>query len=303
MRFWPPIPPTIWCPTSATWRPRAGCNWASTTRPKNSTPNLLQKYPQHADAESWKVRQGTALHLQKKYPEVVALLQPLVAQIKNADARAEALFLIGSSLAEQKQFAEAVPRAGGLRWPLLLAGVRPTRRCLVLGQAYYRQKDPAKANATLKKLVAEFPQSKVLDRAHFRLGEYATAANDLKTAEAEYRLVVEKWPASSLLVLMPCAGWAGRFSIRKSFADGGRGIQHAGREISRSEAETPQPLCPRSGPASFGQVQRGGCRLAGLSGRTGIEHGREVRRPLCAGPEPRRPEEAGRSGGHVPSRC
>ena len=175
---------------------------------------LLQKYPQHPDAESWKVRQGTALHLQKKYAEVVALLQPLAGQIKNADARAEALFLVGSSLAEQKQFAEAVPAleaalAAAPRWR------QADETLLVLGQAYYRQKNPAKANETLKKLVADFPQSKVLDRAHFRLGEYAAAANDLKTAEAEYRLVVEKWPASPLC-RTPCAGWAGRFSIRRS---------------------------------------------------------------------------------------
>ncbi len=54
-----------------------------------------------------------------------------------------------------------------------------------------------------------FPESKVLDRAHFRLGEYATAANDLKTAEAEYRLVVEKWPASSLVpYALRGLGWA-----------------------------------------------------------------------------------------------
>ena len=101
---------------------------------------LLQKYPQHPDAESWKVRQGTALHLQKKYPEVVALLQPLVGQIKSADARAEALFLIGSSLAEQKQFAEAVPSleaalAAAPRWR------QADETLLVLGQAYYRQKN------------------------------------------------------------------------------------------------------------------------------------------------------------------
>jgi len=170
--------------------------------------DLLQKYPQHADAESWKVRQGTALHLQKKYPEVVALLQPLVGQIKNADARAEILFLIGSSLAEQKQFAEAVPSleaaiAAAPRWR------QADETLLVLGQAYYRQKNPAKANEILRKLVAEFPESKVLDRAHFRLGEYATAANDLKTAESEYRLVVEKWPASSLLpYALRGRGWA-----------------------------------------------------------------------------------------------
>ena len=89
--------------------------------------DLLQKYPQHADAESWKVRQGTALYLQKKYPEVVALLQPLAGQIKGANVRAEALYLIGSSLAEQKQFAEAVAllEAAIAAAP---AGARPMRR-------------------------------------------------------------------------------------------------------------------------------------------------------------------------------
>ncbi len=169
---------------------------------------LLQKYPQHPDAESWRVRQGTALHLQKKYPEVVALLQPLAGQIKAADARAEALFLIGSSLAEQKQFAAAVPSLEAA----LVAAPRwrqADETLLVLGQAYYRQKNPAKANETLRKLVAEFPQSKILDRAHFRLGEYATAANELKTAETEYRLLVEKWPSSSLLpYALRGLGWA-----------------------------------------------------------------------------------------------
>jgi TolA-binding protein len=170
--------------------------------------DLLQKYPQHADAENWKVRQGTALHLQKKYPEVVALLQPLVAQIRSADARAEALFLIGSSLAEQKQFVEAVPfleaaLAAAPRWR------QADETLLVLGQAYYRQPNAAKANETLHKLVEVFPQSKVLDRAHFRLGEYATAANDLKTAETEYRLVVDKWPASPLVPFaLRGLGWA-----------------------------------------------------------------------------------------------
>ena len=169
---------------------------------------LLRKYPQHPDAESWKVRQGTALHLLKKYPEVVALLQPLAAQIKSADLRAEALFLIGSSLAEQKQFAEAVP-------PLeaALAAAPHWRQAdetlLVLGQAYFQQKEPAKAMDRLHKLVEDFPQSKVLDRVHFRLGEYAAAGNDLKTAATEYRLVVEKWPASSLLpYALRGLGWA-----------------------------------------------------------------------------------------------
>jgi TolA-binding protein len=169
---------------------------------------LLQKYSGHPDADNWKVRRGTALHLQKKYAEVVALLQPLAGQIKNADARAEAYFLVGSSLAEQKQYAEAVPAleaaiAAAPHWR------QADETLLVLGQAYNRQNNAAKAKETLKQLVAEFPQSKSLDRAHFHLGEYATAANDLKTAAAEYRMVVEKWPASPLgSYALRGLGWA-----------------------------------------------------------------------------------------------
>ena len=169
---------------------------------------LLQAYPQHADAETWRVRQGAALHLQKKFAEVIALLQPLMNQIRGADARAEALFLIGSSQAEQGQFAQAVPYleaslAASPRWR------QADETMLVLGQAYFHQNIPAKAIATLRKLVQTFPSSKVLDRAHFRLAEYSGAASDLKTAETEYRQIVEKWPASPL---MPYAlrglGWA-----------------------------------------------------------------------------------------------
>ena len=169
---------------------------------------LLQKNPQHPDAENWKVRQGTALDLQKKYPEVVSLLQPLAGQIKNADVRAEALFLVGNAQAEQKQYAEAVPSleaalAAAPRWR------QADETLLLLGQAYYQQKKPDKAKETLQKLIADFPQSKVLDRAHFRLGECAAAANDPKTAEAEYRLVVKKSPASSLLpYALRGLGWA-----------------------------------------------------------------------------------------------
>jgi TolA-binding protein len=169
---------------------------------------LLKKYPQHADAESWKVRQGTALNLQKKYAEVVALLQPLVGQLKSADARAEAQFLIGSSLIEQKQFAVAVQ-------PLEAALVasphwrQADETLLKLAQLYNRLQNRAKADTTLKKLVAEFPESKVLDWAHFLLGSYATAANDPKTAAIEYRLVVEKCPASSRVpYALHGLGWA-----------------------------------------------------------------------------------------------
>ncbi len=169
---------------------------------------LLRDYPKHTDAESWRVRQGTALVLQKKYAAVVTLLQLVSGQIKNPEARAEALYLVGSSLAEQKQFAAAVPEleaslAAAPKWR------QADEALLFLGQSYFATKEADKARETLEKLVAEFPASKVLDRAHFRLGEYAVAANDLKKAAAEYRMVVEKWPNSPLVSnALHGLGWA-----------------------------------------------------------------------------------------------
>ncbi|MGA2035401.1 MAG: tetratricopeptide repeat protein, partial [Thermoguttaceae bacterium] len=68
----------------------------------------LAKFPNHPDADAWKVRRGLALQLQKKHRETVALLQPLLPGIRNAAAAAEANFLIGGSQIELQQFAEAV---------------------------------------------------------------------------------------------------------------------------------------------------------------------------------------------------
>ncbi len=169
---------------------------------------LLDKYPQHADADSWRVRQGTALQLQKKYAEVVALLQPIAAQINNAETRAEADFLVGTSLVELKRFGPAIPVLQAAldaapKWR------QADETLLHLGQCYFIQGDPAAARASMERLIDEFPQSKFLDRAHFRLGEYATAANDRKRAAAEYRLVMDKWPDSPLVPnALHGLGWA-----------------------------------------------------------------------------------------------
>ena len=222
---------------------------------------LLQKYPQHPDAESWKVRQGTALHLQKKYPEVVALLQPLAGQIKSADARAEALFLIGSSLAEQKQFAEAVPSleaalAAAPRWR------QADETLLVLGQAYYRQKDAGQGQGNPEEAGCRFPpeqgpRSGPLPSRGIRRGGQRSEDGRGRVSPGRGKMAGE-FPAAL------CLARAGLGPFRsEGVCRGGRGLQHAGREISRSEAETPQPLCPRPGAASLGQVRRGGCRLAG----------------------------------------
>jgi len=159
---------------------------------------LIKKYPKHADAEAWKVRYGLSMHLQKKYAETAAALQPLLAEIKTPAAAAEAQYLVGSSQAELKKYAEAIgPLAASLKADPKWRQADDTM--LVLAHCQYRLKKADEAKATLAKLVADFPKSRLLDRAHYRLGEYAFAAGDFKTAEAEYQKVIDGWPKSTLL--------------------------------------------------------------------------------------------------------
>ncbi|MHB1037093.1 MAG: tetratricopeptide repeat protein [Pirellulales bacterium] len=159
---------------------------------------LVEKYPSHADAETWMVRRGLAWSMQKKHAEAIAALEAIAAKLKNADAKAEAQFIVGSSYVELKQFDSAAKSLAAS-----LAAQPKGRQAdealltLAFAQRQLNQRDAARA--ALGKLVAEFPQSKILDRAHYRLGEYAYEAGDLKTAAAEYQEVVRKWPQSPLV--------------------------------------------------------------------------------------------------------
>lgn len=169
---------------------------------------LTQKYPNHADVETWTVRRGFSLFLQKKFAETAAYCRPLGASLRGADARAEAHYLAGASQTELKQYDAA---AQSLEASL---AARPKWRqadevLLLLAQVRAERKDFNGAKAAIARLAAERPDSRLLDRAHYRLGEIAYAAGDLATAAAEYQTVVERWPQSALAANAQYGlGWA-----------------------------------------------------------------------------------------------
>lgn len=167
---------------------------------------LLEKWP--GDAPVWKVRRGLAVFLQKKHQETIAALAPVVAGLRDPALAAEANYLVGASHLELKQAPEGLKSlqaslAADPKWR------QADETLLALAYAWSLSGKGDQAVQSVRKLIAEFPQSRVLDRAHFRLGEYLYAANDLKEAAAEYERVVEKWPESPLV---PAAlyglGWA-----------------------------------------------------------------------------------------------
>jgi len=159
---------------------------------------LLKQYPDHSDAELWRVRRGLVLYLQKKYQETIDALEPAMAEIRRPELVAEAQYLVGSSRMELNQPKEAVTSleasmAAQPKWR------RADETLLTLARAYGQLKDFKKAKAAVSRLIAEFPQSELLEKAQYRLGECAYLAGDLKSAAAAYQQVVDKWPQSPLV--------------------------------------------------------------------------------------------------------
>ena len=157
--------------------------------------DLVTKHTDHSHLEQWRVRLGLCLYLQKKYADTIEALQGVIGEIKAPDQLAEGQFLIGSSNFYQDKFAPAITAynaslAANAKWR------QADETMLFLSRAYRKQNKLDEAIAAVKKLIADFPQSGLLDRAHYRYGEYSYTKGDYPTAISEYNQVPTKWPQS-----------------------------------------------------------------------------------------------------------
>ncbi|MGE0761254.1 MAG: tol-pal system YbgF family protein, partial [Pirellulaceae bacterium] len=165
---------------------------------------LLDQHGSHADANAWRIRLALACYMQKKYADVLAMLAPVLSQLKVQDQLAEAHYLMGASHYQRQNYtgaqqALAASLAAAPRWRqadealLLLAAVRRATAQL------------PEARAAIAQLLKEFPQSGVRDQAYFRLGEYEAAAGNSAAALAAYDHVLRDFASSSF---MPFAAYA-----------------------------------------------------------------------------------------------
>jgi TolA-binding protein len=157
---------------------------------------LLKKYSKHPDAELWTVRRALLSFLKKDYEGTIASLGS--AEIRRPDLVAQAQYLVGSCQLELKQYKEAVESlkaalAAQPNWS------QADENLLALARAYGQSGDHEQAKASAARLIADFPKSTVLDKAHYRLGEYSYLGGDLNEAAAAYRKVIDTWPKSSLV--------------------------------------------------------------------------------------------------------
>jgi len=152
--------------------------------------SLLEKHAKNSNAGMWAVRCGLAMSLQGKHAETIAMLAPTVAKIKDKDSLAEVQHLLGSSYYGQKKYKEAAAAlaaslAAQPKWR------QADETLLLLSRAQRAAGDVKGAVASIKKFVTDFPASKMLDRARYRLAEYSYLTDDFKTASTEYQAVID----------------------------------------------------------------------------------------------------------------
>lgn len=160
--------------------------------------DLIAKHADHTEIELWRLRFGLSLYLQKKYADTASTLTPLVGVFKTPANVAEGQFLIGAS----HFYLDKYPEAGKALTASLAADPKwrqADETLLLLSRSQRKTNQLDAAIKTVKQMLAGFADSKVLDQAHFRLGEYSYSAGDYKTATAEYDSVVTKWPASTFV--------------------------------------------------------------------------------------------------------
>ena len=164
---------------------------------------LARKYPKNPQVGLWRIRQLTALQMAGKHDAVVKLGQTLASALPQADDQAGILTLVGASQLElgnpkaaQESLLLALSRSG--------KGPSADRAMLLLAWAYHKQGRTADARTVVERMIKDFPQSTVLDRAYYELGKYCAALQDYTSAESAYREVLQRFPESSRVPAAMC---------------------------------------------------------------------------------------------------
>ncbi|MFO0820762.1 MAG: tetratricopeptide repeat protein [Pirellulales bacterium] len=156
---------------------------------------LVERHGSHRDAGLWRVRWALTQFLAKKYDVVVKTLAKIEG-LAPPELLAEAHYLVGASQYYTEKYAAAIDAFNASlksapKWRQADETLLLLSRC----QAKLDQTDAAKA--TIRKLLTDLPESKLLDQAHYRLGEYAYSGDDFTGAIAAYDVVTSKYPEST----------------------------------------------------------------------------------------------------------
>lgn len=158
---------------------------------------LLADFPQHEAADQWSVRRALGLSLAGQHDEVIHALESRWSQFAEPPIRAEAALLLGKALlstGDPEQAVQVLTAAAALpRWP------QADQVLLTLARAEHASGKTRSAIAMLDRLIEQFPDSQLLDRAHYYRGEFRAAVGDDKSAIGDFAQVATHWRDSPLV--------------------------------------------------------------------------------------------------------
>ena len=154
---------------------------------------FLKLSPEHPSATLGKVRAGLGLQLAGRNDDAVNWLSPILASVSDPALKSEALSILGRCELARDQLAAAAERfEESLK-------TKPDHEqsdqtLLILADVYRRLDRPTDSAARLKQLQTQYPQSKVIEEATFRLGEVAYTSGNFDDAVTQYAAVIKTWP-------------------------------------------------------------------------------------------------------------
>ena len=154
---------------------------------------FLKLSPEHSSATLGKVRAGLALQLAGRNDDAVKWLSPILANLSDPALKSEALSILGRCELAKDQLTAAAERfEESLK-------TKPDHEqsdqtLLILADVYRRLDRPTDSAARLKQLQTQYPQSKVIEEATFRLGEVAYTSGNFDDAVTQYAAVIKTWP-------------------------------------------------------------------------------------------------------------
>jgi TolA-binding protein len=158
---------------------------------------LLADLPKHEAADRWSVRRALCLSLGAQHDDVIRSLDPQWRQFSEPAIQAEAGLLLGQSLlatGKPERAARVLKTAAALpRWE------QADQVLLTLARAERASGNTTDAIATLDRLINEFPDSPLMDRAYYQRGELHAAAGDHASAIHDFSQVPARWDGSPLV--------------------------------------------------------------------------------------------------------
>ncbi len=159
---------------------------------------LLATAPKdHPQRTMWTLRAAAASLNNGNLESVLQRLTPVLASLTDPEQKAEGLFLIGTALLGQDQFAKAAESfEEGLRvapnWN------RKDQVLFRLGVAQSSAENPSAAKRSWERLLAELPTSSLAPQAQYRLAQEATSQGAHEEAIKRYSEILENSAADNL---------------------------------------------------------------------------------------------------------